>query len=175
MKKSKISIVIITGLVFITLLSVNSCRTSSSGKGNTEGQVEEIMLNPNGQGSAIQVSFTKGKAFNNPTFVIWMEDSTGRFLQTLYVTRSFGSGTFTYGDASGGEWKPGQVKRPASLPYWSHKAGAVQGMTAYIPDAGRPMPDAVSSATPKGNFLLLTKGEKQYKGVVKIMLEINQN
>lgn len=174
MKKSNIYTVVITGLVLMTLLSVHSCRTSSSGKGNSEGQVEEITLNTNGQGPAIQVSFTKGKGFNNPTFVIWMEDTTGRFLQTLYVTRSFGSGTFTYGDASGGEWKPGQVQRPAALPYWSHKAGAALGITTYIPDAGRPMPDALSSATPKGNFRLKTKGEKEFKGVVKIMLEINQ-
>jgi hypothetical protein len=155
-------------------LSVYSCRTSSSGKGNTEGQAEEITINQNAPGPSFQVNFTRGKSFNHPTFVVWMEDTTGHFIQTLFVTRSFGSGTFTYGDATAGEWKPGQVKRPAALPFWSHKAGAMLGRTSYIPDAGRPMPDALTAATPKGNFLLKMKGEKGYTGSVKILLEINQ-
>jgi hypothetical protein len=174
MKKNIISLIFSLFVVFVFNMAVSSCRTSSSGKGNPAGQMEELTLNQDGEGLPLQLSFVRGKSFNHPTFVIWMEDTEGNFIQTLYVTRSYGSGTFTYGDATGGEWKPGQVRRPAALPYWSHKAGAALGLSNYITDSARPMPDALTSATPKGNFLLKTKGENKHPEIVKIMLEINQ-
>ncbi len=36
------------------------------------------------------------------------------------------------------------------------------------------MPDALTYATPKGSFMLKTKGENKHPEVVKIMMEINQ-
>ena len=174
MNKNFISLYLSLFMVIVYILVVSSCRTPSSGKGNTEGQTEEISVNQNGSGTPLQLNFVRGNSFNHPTFVIWMEDQEGNFIQTLFVTRSYGNGTFTFGDASGGEWKPGQVRRPAALPYWSHKAGASLGLTNYIPDSTRPVPDALTSATPKGHFLLKTKAENKHPQVVKIMMEINQ-
>ena len=174
MKKNDIIPALILLNVFISIVLINSCRTASSGSADRSVQPEEITVQPEGNGVPLQISFSRGKSFNHPTFVIWMEDTAGHFVQTLYVTRSYGSGTFTYGDASTGEWKPGQVRRPAALPYWSHKAGATMGLSSYIPDASRPMPDAITAATPKGDFLLRTKSGEKHPEIVRIMLEINQ-
>jgi hypothetical protein len=122
----------------------------------------------------MELSLIKGKSFNHPTFSVWMEDEQGNLLQTLFVTKSFGSGTFTFGDASEGKWKPGQVIRPAALPYWSHRAGKAQGLKTYVPDANHPVPDALTGATPKGSFLLKTRGNSENPLRVKLFLEINQ-
>jgi hypothetical protein len=173
MEKKSISFAVVL-IVLLLALAVNSCRTSSSGRKVTESQAEELIINPDGGGAALKLSFTRGKSFNHPTFVIWLEDTTGSYLQTLFVTRSFGTGTFQFGDAGSGQWKPGQVKRPAALPYWSHKTGESIGSGNYIPDAAHPMPDAITAATPKGSFRMDLKSGKAAPRKVRICLEINQ-
>lgn len=163
-------------VVFFTLaLTVaSSCKPSKQASSVGEGDTQKFSVNINGTGNALEIAFEKGKSFNHPTFSIWLEDTTGRFIQTLFVTRSFGSGTFTYGDKSEGQWKPGQVRRPAALPYWSHKAGAAKGLANYIPDASNPVPDAYTGATPKGNFVIETRADIATARFVKVVMEINQ-
>jgi hypothetical protein len=159
---------------FLFIAGTISCKTAGTGTGDSRVTVEEMVSNLNGTGVPLELSLTKGKSYNHPTFAVWLEDTEGHFLQTLFVTRSFGSGTFTFGDASQGGWKPGQVRRPAALPYWSHRAGLMKGLDTYIPDTEHPVPDAFTSATPKGSFLLKTRGEKKNPAIVRLFLEINQ-
>jgi hypothetical protein len=151
-----------------------SCKSSKQTGTNGEGTIQKISGNINGTGKTLEFTFIRGKSFNHPTFVIWLEDTSGRFIQTLFVTSSFGSGTFNYGDKSEGQWKPGPVKRLAALPYWSHKAGAAKGLDNYIPDITNPVPDAYSGATPAGNFDLETRSDIQTTQFVKVFMEINQ-
>jgi hypothetical protein len=159
---------------FLLIQGLNSCKTTAPGTGDSHVTVDELVSNLNGTGVPLKLAFTRGKSYNHPTFAVWLEDTEGRFLQTLFVTRSFGRGTFGYGDASGGVWKPGQVRRPAALPYWSHRAGIMKGLDNYIPDAANPVPDAITSATPKGSFLLKTRGDNENQKIVRLFLEINQ-
>jgi hypothetical protein len=159
---------------FLFIEGTISCKTAGSGAGDSRVTVEELVSNLNGTGVPLKLSLTKGKSYNHPTFAVWMEDTEGHFLQTLFVTRSFGSGTFRYGEPSGGVWKPGQVRRPAALPYWSHRTGNMKGLDTYVPDAEHPVPDAITAATPKGSFSLNTRGEKENPRIVKLFLEINQ-
>lgn len=169
-----IFLLIATSFIFITAIAAVSCRLSVATSNNSSDQVEKISSRINGDGSLLEINFTKGKAFNHPTLAIWLEDTAGNYLQTVLVTKSFATGTFQYGDKSGGAWKPGQVKRPASLPYWSHRAANPYGITPYIPDAAHPVADAVTGATPKGSFVLDSRaGNKDY-GIVKLLLEVNQ-
>jgi hypothetical protein len=164
----------ISGFILMIFTGFYSCKTTGSGAKETGVIKEELVSNASGAGVPLAVEFEKGKSFNHPTFVIWLEDTSGHFLQTLFVTKSYGSGTFTYGSVFEGHWAPGQVRRPAALPYWSHRAGARLGMPRYIPGADQPVPDALTGATPKGDFLLKTRGEKENPQQVKILLEINQ-
>jgi len=175
MKKTNFKIAAVSFvMVTIALAVAFSCKPSKQTAAAGEGVVQKLAANINGTGRAMEFTFEKGKSFNHPTFAIWLEDTTGRFIQTLFVTRSFGSGTFNYGDKSEGQWKPGQVRRPAALPYWSHKAGAAKGMTNYIPDKTNPVPDAYTGATPAGNFTLDTRSDKETPAVAKVFMEINQ-
>jgi len=158
----------------LTSLAFTSCAApTQTNKGNTD-VVENLVSNINGNGTSFEFSFKKGPSFNHPTFVVWLEDTAGNFVQTLFVTKSFGTGTFAHGEKSGSKWKPGQVSRPAALPYWSHKAGLKKGIAQYVPDSTNAVPDAYTGATPKGSFALQTKGDRNYLDKMKILFEINQ-
>ncbi len=171
MKRKQVALAI-TSLILFIMTGILSCRTTGSGTKETVTSL--LVSNPDGSGIPLEVNFTKGKSYNHPTFAVWLENNDGYFLRTLFVTRSFGTGTFRYGDAAGGEWKSGQIRRPAALPYWEHKAGAAQGKIIYLPDAEHPVPDALTGATPKGSFILKTRGDKENPARVRLLLEINQ-
>lgn len=170
-----------TKIYFILLAAVMTlayaCSSSSESKGNRKkgSQENEIVVsNIEGAGQKIEISFIKGKKHNHPTFAIWLEDTEGRYIQTLFVTRAIGQGVFTYGDKKSGHWEPGEVRRPAALPYWAHKRGVKAEDGLYIPSPKNPVPDAYSGATPRGNFQLQSRFDKQMKGKVKVWMEINQ-
>ena len=44
----------------------------------------------------------------------------------------------------------------------------------YIPTPENPLPDAISGATPKGNFILTTSVEPDFPQTFTILMEINQ-
>ena len=165
---------LLTGL--ITIFSMHSCKPASEGKSSQGRKADPLTLitsNPAGKGSLIEFEMRKGKAHNHPTFAIWIEDTNGLYIQTLFVTKSFGQGIYAHGDKSDGTWKPGEVMRPAALPYWAHKRGpGADGI--LVPTANEKVPDAYSGATPAGNFRLDSRTDNPLKGKVKIMFEINQ-
>lgn len=135
---------------------------------------QKIESNLAGTGMNLEIHFTKGKAHNHPLMVIWTEDTTGKYIETLYVAESIGKGVFLHGDESTGKWLPGEIRRPAALPYWAHKRGVKAKDGLYIPTADDPMPDAVTGATPPGDFILNTRTSSVYPDVFKVLFEINQ-
>ncbi len=50
-----------------------------------------------------------------------------------------------------------KIRRPESLPYWSHRRGVVYPDGLYMPTRENPLTDAVTAASPEGNFRLGTK------------------
>ena len=154
-------------MVMITL----SCTTSKV-------PVDETPLtftsNPLGEGPQLEIQMTRGESHNHPLMAIWVETQTGDYIQTLFVAESIGKGVFQHGDASKGFWQPGEIRRPAALPYWSHQRGikAVDGY--YLPTPEAPVADAYTGPTPAGSFILQTRlddaGLKQFR----VLFEINQ-
>lgn len=126
-------------------------------------------------GYQLQISFTKGKSHNHPLMAFWLEDTTGNYIQSLYVAESIAKGYFRHGDASTGRWEPGPLRRPAALPYWGHKRGIKAADGYYIPTQDDPMPDAVTGPTPKADFILTTKTRHMEPRVFQVMMEINQS
>lgn len=164
-------------VLLLALVAVTSCKPSQKGteaQKSMSGVPEIITVNAGAEGVPLQIEFVKGSAHNHPTFAFWLADENGKYLQTLFVTRALGQGVFTYGDKTGGKWKPGEVRRPAALPVWSHARGIRAADGLFVPDAGTRVPDACSGATPKGSFSLETKAERPLAGRVKLMFEINQ-
>ncbi len=135
---------------------------------------DHYSYNETGKGPDISVRFTKGEAHNHPLFAIWAETTDGKYLQTLYVSESVGKGIFLHGDASEGKWLPGEIRRPASLPVWSHKRNIQAPDGLYIPSPETPVPDAFTGPTPPKNFELSVRMDSTPPEQFYIYMEINQ-
>lgn len=152
----------------------SSCAYESR-KALTESDVQTITTNFDGQGFDLLIEFEKGKSHNHPLMAVWVEDTEGKYVQTLYVAQSVAKGYFQHGDKTSGKWLPGPIRRPASLPYWAHKRGVKEADGLYMPSQEKPIPDAFTGATPQGSFSLKTKTNTKAHTKFKIMLEINQS
>lgn len=139
-----------------------------------EPQKMDLAANPAGTGPALALEFSRGKAHNHPSFVLWAEDMEGKYLQTLFITRAVGTSIYEHGVSSSGHWEPGEIRRPASLPYWAHKRGVKEKDGLYVPSIYNPIADAYTGATPPGDFSLVTRFDKSPPRKFRILFEINQ-
>jgi len=96
---------------------------------------------------------------NPPQMAVWVEDSDGTFLETLYVSHR--TAHQDWRRAPGDDAVPGEIRRPEALPVWSHRSGA---------DSAAP-PDGMSGATPKGSYRV-AGGER---AAVVVFLEVNHS
>lgn len=127
------------------------------------------------QGLSLEMAFVKGASFNHPLMAVWIEDVEGQYLRTLYVAESIAKGEFRHGDPSSGRWMPGPIRRPAALPYWGHQRGVQASDGLYIPEAGYPLPDALTGPTPKGDFVLHSHAPAEVPRQFRLLFEINQS
>jgi hypothetical protein len=135
---------------------------------------EEIISNQNGKGQKVVISFKRGPSHYHPSFAIWLEDTSGKYIQTLFVTNAVAKGIFEHGDNSQGKWKVGERRRPAALPYWANKRGVKSTDGTYTPEPAHPVADAYTGATPKTNFDLVTFLDNPINTRFNLLLEINQ-
>lgn len=147
--------------------------TASAKKIKTELKTQ-VKYGIENTGSMLQISFDKGKEYNHPLFAIWLADENGNYIQTLYVSQSIGKGVFLRGSRKTGQWMPGEIQRPAALPYWVHQRNETNEKSGLLPTPTRPVADAYTGATPKNSFILEVKTENTLNGKYKVMMEINQ-
>ncbi len=142
----------------------------------------EVIDHSNGKQPFLTVDFLKGKHFWNPQVAIWLEDSTGNYLETLLVTTSTAKGLFYAGRSASNFKESDEVKtvrseptrRVDALPYWSHKRGHQYSDGFFSPPPGDPIPDAITSATPKNNFVFRVDSESVSRlNAFRIIIEIN--
>jgi len=145
-----------------------------SGKVQEEPVRTDLEANASGTGPALYLDFKKGPAHNHPSFVLWAEDMEGNFIQTLFISKAVGTSIYEHGDPSSGHWEPGAIRRPASLPYWSHRRGIQAPDGLYVPSLENPVADAYTGATPPGNFGVHTRFDKDPPAKFRIYFEINQ-
>lgn len=157
------------GFFFIWAISALTSRAQDG------GPLDSLAANPVGAGPAFDLVFEKGKAFNHPSFVFWIEDLQGNYIQTLFVTKSVGTSIFRYAEQVNGQWKPGVLRRPAALPYWAHQRNQPAPDGLMVPAPSKPVPDAYTGATPQGSFHLVARADKALPpGPFRLMMEINQ-
>jgi hypothetical protein len=166
--------ILITAVVFLSALSAafNSCRPQRISGMNPA--IDTMYTAIPGLGPAIQFYFLKGDEHNHPLMAIWIEDTTGRYLQTLYVAESIAKGTFRHGETSTGKWLPGEIRRPAALPVWAHSRNIKEEDGLFIPTSKTPVADAYTGATPSGNFLIESHIEYNINEF-DIYFEVNQS
>jgi hypothetical protein len=136
----------------------------------------------NGSEPELTIDFLKGKHFWNPQVAIWLEDSAGRYVETLLVTTSTARGLFYSGRSSGNfkdsddakQEENSPTRRVDALPYWSHKRNHKYKDGFYSPPPDQPLPDAITSATPKKNFYFRS-GSSGITGLAafRVMVEVN--
>ncbi|HMA62757.1 MAG TPA: hypothetical protein VKP78_08925 [bacterium] len=162
-------------IIFITFATTASIFAFSKKPGVTPGDTTISTRQEISQGQDLTIEFDWGKAFNHPTFAVWIEKLDGTFLKTLYATRSMSTGNWPYAKVDAYKWKPetGHRIRPAALPYWFHKRSKISGEPA-IPTHEDPLPDAITGATPKTDFKLQTNISEDVPKSFWIFVEINQ-
>ena len=158
-------------LLISVLLLALACKTS---KVPADEAPDQITSNPAGEGPDLEIEMLRGEGHNHPLMAIWVEDQEGQFVQTLYVAESIGKGVFQHGDASKGFWMPGEIQRPAALPYWSHKRGMRNETGLYLPTPTNPVVDAYTGPTPDKSFILNTRLDESGLKKFNVLFEINQ-
>jgi len=160
--------------LILSVILLFSCNINKNVTKSISG-CDTIYSNINGKGINIIFNVEAGEAHNYPSFVFWIEDSEGNYIQTLFTTKSVATGIFGHGSDGEGKWKneAGEAIRPASLPYWMHKRG-IEKNGSYVPLNETVVPDAYTGATPKADFMLTAKTDSKPMDKFKIMFEINQ-
>lgn len=162
--------------LLLLLIGIVLIGTGCKDQKMSSSAVDKMVSNATGEGISMEIQFLKGKYHNHPTFAFWIEDLEGNYIETLFVTQYLGTGIYGHGSLGEGKWdnKPGQAKRPATLPYWLHKRGIKADGETYLPTADQPVPDAITGATPKNDFILETKSTGPLPEKFRLMMEINQ-
>ena len=105
------------------------------------------------------------KTKNPPQMAVWIEDTEGRYLSTVYATRKIATQGWS---ASQGN------RRKEALPHWCYSRGVRYEDGLYLPTKEQPLTDGISGATPKGSFdakIAPKEGLRQF--VVKV--EVNHS
>jgi hypothetical protein len=105
-----------------------------------------------------------------PQMAIWVEDTEGNYLETLYVTKKGATGTYIAELFSEEE----EIRRPEALPHWSHQRGVAAADGLYVPSKAAPLADAVTGATPLSNYNLNTTLKNVAEKVV-VKMEVNRS
>jgi hypothetical protein len=98
----------------------------------------------------------------------------GHFIQTLFISRAVGTSVYDHGDPSSGKWEPGEIRRPASLPYWAHRRGIRAPDGYFVPSRENPVADAYTGATPPGDFGIHVRFDEDPPPRFRLYFEINQ-
>lgn len=77
---------------------------------------------------------------NPPQFAIWIEDTSGNYISTVFAT---------YKIATEGWQANAGNRRKESLPHWCHQRGVVYEDGLLLPTKKHPLTDGISEATPK--------------------------
>ena len=140
-----------------------------------------IETNRSLNGAHIKIAYDSGNYYNDPSvkgtpmMAIWLEDASGNYLQSIYVSATPATNIMRYTD----NW----VARPQGLPVWMHKAGKKtlhNGQTIFLAKPANKIPediDAVSGATQKRSYVMKSRADEKkcMKPDVSIFLEINQS
>ena len=133
------------------------------------------IINTNAEigGRKINIEVTKGPTDYYTVMAIWMEDTAGNYIETLFATKNIATGTFW--QKINGEAVRVSVRRPEAVPYWSHKRGVTESDGMHVPTPGTPLADAITGATPESHFKLTTSISDTALKQFKIFYEVNRS
>lgn len=152
--------------------------------GVEEGSFSIITTRPGVAGLPLRVSVRAGRHYESapqplflgltytsiPQMAFWVEDTEGRYVDTLYVTRKLTDSSFQSTDLFSDE----VIRRPEALPVWSHRRGVTyaDGLRVPLPDSGDL--DGVTAPTPLGHYDLLSRTTAGARRI-RVFMEINRS
>ena len=102
---------------------------------------------------------------NPPQIAVWLEDTEGNYLSTIYVSHKIATQSW---QMAGGN------RRKEALPHWCYSRGVQYADGLYLPTKNEPLVDGISGATPRGGFSVkVTPNESLRKFLVKV--EVNHS
>ena len=134
-----------------------------------------LATNTGANGIPVEIIFKKGVQHYYPLMAIWVEDTSGHYIHSLYVAESIAKGIFSHANYADGKWQSGKKLIPSALPYWSHKQTDVRNDSISMTTPEHPLPDAYSGATPTSSFRLRSVVQPSAGEVFNVMFEINQS
>jgi hypothetical protein len=123
------------------------------------------------QGFTFRIVLTERKC----QLAVWLADERGVYVDTVYVTGKVArKGMGNRGGELDDKWGGSRL---SVLPVWAHHKGVDYGGGNFYPPRENPLPDAVTSATPKaGEFVRIWKPEKPLKpGKYSYYIEVNKS
>jgi hypothetical protein len=161
-------------IALLAIMVLLLCSASACAK-DTEDTIT-ITTRAETTGTDITLAFEKGEHYAQPTKVfglipmdltpqiaVWIEDTDGHYVDTLFVTEKAGTQGWMISK---------KIRRPESLPCWSHRRGVIYPDGLYMPTRENPLTDAVTAASPAGDFRLATKAPQALTKFV-VLAEIN--
>ncbi|MGN0740148.1 MAG: DUF2271 domain-containing protein [Treponema sp.] len=112
----------------------------------------------------ITVSIGAGKNWKEkrePQVAVWLEDSAGNFVKTLYITQRAGKKNWIFASKDG---------RPESLPVYYHSSQNAPSNSGKDKSPSKEQLDAVTSATSKGGIIFSAKIDDGKKYIIKVEL-----
>ncbi len=185
--KGKVAVLLSVSILTLALLQIQPipflniayARMKAQQPSETDASSYEIFQMKDDTNLTIEIR--AGKHFWFPQMALWIEDSTGNFVQSLMVTHSTAKGEFiggrtkenyrSFDSGKGEEIFSDQLRRVDALPYWSHARGIRAPDGLYTPLPSDPLPDAITGATPSGSFLIESSYPELSK--FKLLLEVN--
>lgn len=105
------------------------------------------------------------KKKNPPQIAVWVEDTEGKYLATVYASYKIATQSW---QAAGGN------RRKEALPHWCHSRGVQYADGLYLPTSDEPLTDGISGATPRSGFdLKISPAAGLQRFVVKV--EVNHS
>ena len=153
---------IIISIIIVSLLAACSCKKEilSYSKGDIKIEIET------GEHWLHDFPLFLGLSKKNPPqFAIWIEDTAGNYLSSVFVTNKI---------ATEGWIANNDNRRKESLPYWCHQRGVVYDDGLLLPTKKNPLPDGITGATPKVNKMLHVRIKDFTKPIV-IKAEFNHS
>jgi hypothetical protein len=110
------------------------------------------------------------KLKNPPQIAIWMEDTQGAYLSTVYASHKIATQSW---QMNGGN------PRKEALPHWQHSRALknADGVSGATPRGGieiKPLADGISGATPRGSFDVKIRPNGTLKQFV-VKIEVNHS
>ena len=163
---------------FSSLMDFGAQQKASTAQEINHSEYELIEMNID-KDVKLSIDLLRSEHYWHPQMAIWIEDENGQYIETLFVSKATAKGLF-FGGRSKDNFKDfdetkdavGNYRRVNALPIWSHKRGVQYADGMYVPTSEDEFPDAITGATLKDNFKLLTSTDTKSKFRLKIELNV---